>query len=206
MGFFSIFGKGARRRPADPHTEMLKEMNYFGRYTPEEYKEKADQIAKVSPDIAADCAKFLSAPRDEALVSKITYLDHALKDEKTAELLLKAVIAHYPYLCEIGMEPPLAIMLGIFKTLGRYDGLTLHQQRALIRMESSRVINANFVIGNFRVELTEYPEYITEVVISAPEEVERIIGLIQEHPKAHRAYFETLLKGSGAVPLAAGEL
>ena len=205
MGIFSILRRGVRRRPANPHTELLKEMNHFQRFHAEECRELSERIAKLSPEVAAECAKFLSVSRDESRINKVSYLDYALKSDESAELLLKAVLDHYPYLCEIGMEPPLAIMLGIFNTLERHGELAPHQQRALIRMESSRVISSDFG-ENFRVELKEYPEYLAELVVSSPHEVERIIDLIGRHPKVHRTYFEALVKGDGVLPLAAGEL
>jgi hypothetical protein len=206
MGIFSIFRRGARRRPADPHTAMLDAMNRKYSFGQEERRVLEAQISTVSPETAGECALFLSKASDDTFSNKVAYLELALKHAGQRTVLLKAVMDSYEYLCEIGLTPVHMTVIRALDVLAEHEALSLQQQRALLKLEMSRFAKSDFSSENFHFEFTEYRKFIYDAVTSAPHEVERIIELVRTTRVAHGEHLEELLNGTAVIPLAAGEL
>lgn len=120
---------------------------------------------------------------------------------------LRAVMKHFDYTHELGWKYQGDVVTLIDKVLiTDRDGLTTEQERALIALEDSHWDKEYVYDRAYREPQYAYGDFVREVALSRPQDIDRIITIVQTNTVQHAGHIEALLDGYGAPVLAEGAL
>jgi hypothetical protein len=122
------------------------------------------------------------------------------------ERAYRAIHDHYEYALAIsGQDIPLALRTTIESF--REFHLNAKQERALIRLEASRIkVERNLNRQASSPQRYRYSSDVRVVVARQPEKVEQVIAVAQANPSVRAAELESILDGTTITPLSGGAL
>jgi hypothetical protein len=163
------------------------------------------ELRQLDRRLIAQVTKFIKTKRERhkgvsASIIRIIFRGNA-------EPRLRAVMKHFDYTHELGWKYQGDVVTLIDKVLiSDRDGLTMEQERALIALEDSHWDKQYVYDRAYREPQYAYGDFVSDVAVSRPQDIDRIIAIVQTGTVRHAGHLEAILDGYGAPTLAEGAL